>query len=314
MPLPRGLEISYKANLDYPVHSTSTLLGPGRGEVEKNRIFTIKLKFPFLNKPKLKIAGGFMYSDEEFHFDDMPSNGYALYQSLNEKNLKSLGGALYFLMKGKNRSYFMLRMSGKFNGDYWKEHIGDVSQTNFLKFEIAPMMGWKLDPWKSWGVGVAFSYSFGEPLVFPVISYNHTFNSRWGIEALLPAKFKLRYQSSRLTYWNLIGKLSGGSYSIHMDAPGLNDFKTLELRQSEVDVSMNLEKGLNDWLWIEMAAGYRMNLKFDVTNNNNNRYTLSGKRISGKDYVIDSFVGGGAFLKIGMYITPSKSLIRKFGL
>ena len=45
------------------------------------------------------------------------------------------------------------------------------------------------NPKKSWGVGIAYSYTFGDPLLFPVFVYNQTFTQKWGIEALLPFFF-----------------------------------------------------------------------------------------------------------------------------
>lgn len=306
----RGLEVSYHSNSNFDVNSTSSLYGNGNGKVDYNRVFKTKLKFPVLIKDKIVVAGGFQYSDEEFHFK---SDNYPLYQSLNDKNLKSIGGNIYLMAQLKGNRFFMFRFSAKLKGDYWKEHIGDVRKYTFLKMEMAPMIGWKVNPRKSWGVGLAYSYTFGDPLVFPIFMYNHTFSDKWGVEAFLPARIKLRYQASKLCFINAKAKLNGGSYSIHFDDPDLNDFKTLELRRADVNFSFEVEKGITDWLWTSVETGYRTNLNFDVTNKNH-ALSLSGSKLTHEDNIIDSYAKGGMFFKFSVFISPSKSLLKKIGI
>jgi len=311
--LVRGFEISYFNNSDFNVNSKSDLYGNGKGEINYNRVFKTKLRFPIFLNHKLKIAGSFEYSDEEFHIKSADNNSYPLYQSLNDKNLKNIGGSLYVITQLKCNSYFMFRFNGKLKGDYWKEHIGDVSKYTFLKMELSPVIGWKVNPYKSWGIGISYSYTFGDPLIFPVIVYNHSFAPKWGVEAFLPARIKLRYQPDELCFINAKAKLSGGSYSIHFDDPALNDFKTLEFRRADVNLSLELEKGITDWVWFSLDAGYRTNINFDVTNKNHT-FSLSGSKLTSEENIIDSYAGGGMFFNFSFFIVPSKSLLKKIGL
>ena len=309
----RGIDISYHSNSDFDVNSTSSLYGNGKGNIDHNRVFKTKLRFPVLIKEKLKIAGGFEYSDEEFHFKNIDGNKYPLYQSLNQKNLKSIGGNVYLMTQLKENRFFIFRFSARLKGDYWKEHIGDVNKYTFLKMELSPIIGWKVNPKKSWGVGIAYSYTFGDPLVFPVFVYNHSFADKWGVEAFLPARIKLRYQASKLCFINAKAKLNGGSYSIHFDDPELSDFKTLEFRRSDVNFCLEIEKGITDWLWTSVESGYRTNINFDVTNKNH-ALSLSGSKLTKEDNIIDSYAKGGMFLKFSVFIVPSKSLLKKVGI
>lgn len=309
----RGLEFSYHVNNEYIVKSSSKTYGSGKSEIDYNRTFKTKLRFPILLKDKWKIAGAFEYSDEEFHFDDIQGNRYPLYQSLNDKNLKNIGGSIYLMTQLKRNMFFMFRFNAKLRGDYWREHIGDVKKYTFLKMEFAPVIGWKVNARKSWGVGLAYSYTFGDPLVFPIFTYNHTFSDKWGVEAFLPAKIKLRYQAAKLFFINSKVKLHGGSYSIHFDDPELSDFKTLELRRADLNFSIELEKGITDWMWASFEYGYRTNINFDVTNKNH-ALSLSGSKITKEANVIDSYAGGGTFLNFSIFLSPSKTLLRKIGL
>jgi hypothetical protein len=309
----RGFEVSYHANTNYHVNSNSDLYGNGKSEIDYNRVFDTKLRFPIVLNQKLKIAGGLDYSDEEFHFDDISNNDYPLYKSLNDKNLKSVGGNVYLMTQLKRNMFFMFRFSAKLKGDYWREHIGDVSKYTFLKIEMSPVIGWKVNPKKSWGIGIAYSYTFGDPLLFPVFVYNHSFADKWGVEAFLPARIKLRYQASKLCFINAKARLQGGSYSIHLDDPELNDFKTLELRRSDLNFSLEIEKGITDWIWASFEYGYRTNINFDVTNSNH-AFSLSGGKLTSENKIIDSNAGGGLFYNLSVFLVPSKSILKKIGL
>lgn len=309
----RGIEASYHSNSDFKVNSKSNLYGSGEGMVTYNRTFKTKLRFPFLIKDKLVLVGGFEYSDEEFHFKTYEKNTYPLHQSLNDKNLKGIGGNIYLMTQLKKNCFFIFRFSAKLKGDYWREHIGNVSKYTFLKMELSPIIGWKVNAKKSWGLGMAYSYTFGDPLLFPVFAYRHTFADRWGVEAFLPARIKLRYQAAKLCFINAKVKLHGGSYSIHLDDLELNDFKTLELRRSDVNFSLEMDKGITDWLWTSVECGYRTNLNFDVTNKNH-ALSLSGNQLSNEDMIIDSYAAGGMFFQFSIFIVPSKSLLKRIGI
>ena len=309
----RALEVSYHSNSTFDVNSISNLYGKGKGKVDYNRIFKTKLRFPLLLKEKLILAGGLEYSDEESHFKGDPKNTYPLYQSLNDKNLKSIGGNIYLMTQLKKNRFLIFRISAKLKGDYWKEHIRNVNKYTFLKMELSPVIGWKVNSKKLWGVGMAYSYTFGDPMLYPIFVYKHSFADKWGIEAFLPARIKLRYQASKLCFINTKVKLHGGSYSIHFDNTELSDFKTLELRRADVNFSLEIDKGITDWLWASVEYGYRANLNYDVTNRNNT-FSLSGSKLTNENSIIDSYAGGGMFFNFSVFIAPSKSLLKKIGI
>ncbi len=320
----RGYEASYHGMTGFDVGSKSDIYDDGKGRIDYNRIFRTKLRFPLLLKKNLKIAGSIEYSDEEIHFHDSKNITYPFYRRLHDKNMKSLGGSFYLMTQWKRNRYFIFRFNGRLKGDYWKDHIRDVSKYTFLKMEISPVVGWKVNKYKSWGLGLAFSYTFGEPLVFPTFVYNHTFTDKWGVEAFLPAKVKLRYQASTLCFISAKAYLKGGSYSIHFDerpaenivelnSLPLSNFRTLEFRRSDVNFSMEMEKGITDWLWLSLEGGYRSNINFDVTNKNHT-LSLTGGKVKDKDIIIDSYAKGGMFYKFTLFIVPSKSLLKRIGL
>jgi hypothetical protein len=298
----RGVEISYEGNGNYDITSESEPYGDSHGEVVRDRVFEVNAHFPVYLKPNLNIAGAFEYSDEKFHFSG-ENQSYPLYQSLNEKNLKSIGGKLYVSVKLKHNSSFLFRFRGALKGDYGKQHIGDVGRSAFLKMEASTIIGWKISPYKSWGVGLAMNYTFGDPLIVPVLRYNNSFTPKWGVEADLPAQVRLRYRPGELWFINAHARLNGGSYSIHFDDPELDQFKTLELRRSDVNFSLEAERGINQWLWVTAEFGYRVNINFDVTNKNH-KFSVAGRRLSNRESIIDSSAKSGVYYTFSTYIAP----------
>jgi hypothetical protein len=94
---------------------------------------------------------------------------------MEDRPLKSAGLHFYVLKPTKTNKYFILRASFDLNGDYGSRKFG---KTEFLKFSITPLIGWKKSENLSYAVGLSYGYTFGRPLVIPVISFNKNFSCR----------------------------------------------------------------------------------------------------------------------------------------
>lgn len=198
MQKPKGIEIKYERVLDYGIDSQAKGEGitNGNGEVSLNRRVEFKLKFPVLAKSALKVAIGQGYFVEEYRFENIVSNTYPFYSALEDKSLKSIGTSFYLLKSTRKKSFFILRASFNLNGDY---QIGNRPTADYLRFSFAPLLGWKKDANVSYGLGFSYSYDFGRPAIYPLLVYNRTFNPHLGIESLLPASVKLRYNINKKT-------------------------------------------------------------------------------------------------------------------
>lgn len=93
----------------------------------------------------------------------------------------------------------------------------------------------------------------------------------------------------------------------------MNDFKTLELRRSDLNFSLEIEKGITDWIWASFEYGYRTNINFDVTNSNH-AFSISGGKLTSENKIIDLNAGGGLFYNLSVFLVPSKSILKKIGL
>ncbi len=265
MPRSKGFSIKQERVLNYRITSDGSEAGldNSEDEVRLNRRWEAKLRFPLLLKPHFKLAMGLEYFHEEYRFEGFPNNDFPFYQSLENKALRSLGGAMYMVKPWLGNRYFIMRVGVKFNGD---QNIGDMFDSDFLKVSVAPLIGWKKDPFTSIAVGVAYSYDFGRQSIYPVLSYNRTFNSRWGLESILPLNVKLRYTHNDKNLFYATTELNGASYNIQLDNLAFPQNQEMLLRKSEIRFLLTYEKEIHDWLWFGLEAGMRSNIEFSLRN------------------------------------------------
>jgi len=297
LPRAKGLIVKYERVMDFGITSTGQKdsLGDGQGEVRRNRRWEVQLRLPIVRNPGFKMAVGFRYFNEEYEFEE-DDPAYPFYQSLQDKPLKSIGGQIFMAKPFKGNKYLLLRLSGDFNGDYT---LDDEPLSDFLKFSIIPLFGWKTNPYTAYAVGVAYSNDFGRQQVFPVFSFIQTWNQYWGIEALLPSKVRIRYTPNDKT--NIYGgaELNGASYTVRLDDPVLSEFSTLNLRKSEIRFLLNLEREIHDWLWFGIQAGVRTNIQFNLREDNTRNATE----------IIDNDFNAAFVFNTSIFIVPPRRFL-----
>lgn len=306
LPRPTGISLSYERVMDYRIYSRSNVdyLQDGEGAVNYNRRIKFKFKLPVINKDRFKLTYGFHYSHEEFRFEDPENLNYSLYQSIEDKSLKSLGSNFYFVFPRKNNTFYAVQVNFNLNGDYYR---GDVPLTKFLKVSAGPMWGKKVNDNLMYGFGFAYSYTFGDPSFSPLFAYYHTFNKKWGIEALLPLEAKLRYTFNEGSVWYLGAETRGASYNVRLDDPALVDKTTLELRHSEIKFQFSVHQEIHDFLWVALQAGYRYNLNFNLAESNHNR---SATNLFNREYIVESQLEDAFYFNVSLNIKPPKKWYR----
>ncbi len=235
--------------------------GNGSDEVNFNKRWQFKLRFPLLLKPGIKIAMGLEYFKEEYHFDGYPNTDYPFYQNLEDKPLRSIGATFYMVKPWMGNRYFMMRVGAKFNAD---RDIKDMLDSDFLRVSVAPLIGWKKNPYTSYAVGFAYSYDFGRQSIYPVFSYNHTFSNRLGLESILPLEVKLRYSLTEKNILFATTRFHGANYSIQLNDPNFPEGEDYILRKSEVRFLLTYEREVHDWLWFSIETGLRSNISFKL--------------------------------------------------
>jgi hypothetical protein len=300
LPRAKAVIIKYELQTGYKIVSTGKAGNYGNSEakINRNHRFDLRVRFPIINKPSITIAAGIKYTKEEFRFSDAGTNSYPLYQDLEDRPLKSAGIHFYLLKPTKSKKYFIIRTSFDLNGDYGSEQFG---KKEFLKFSITPLIGWKQNENLSYAVGFSYGYTFGVPLILPVISFNKNFNCHFGIESVLPISLRLRYTKNKKNYWYAGLELAGASYRLDNEGTAFSNYNKLHLFRSELRYTLNFEREIHDWLWFGIEGGFRQNLRFKLNN---------GPRAR-SDVIISNKMMGAPVINASIFVVPPQSLLGK---
>ena len=297
MPRSKGIIFSYEKVVDYGIQTTTSNPEIGNqegGGIRVNRQIQFVCRLPVYNKEHLKVALGFQYFAEEFRFED---NSYPLFQSLEERPLKSAGLSAYIIKSFRGNKFFLLRLGADLNGDYGKDL---APKSDFLKYSIVPLYGWKKNEHVAFGAGLAYSYVFGTPSFIPIFAYNNTFNRRWGLEVLLPASVRLRHNMTAFDIFYLTARVNGASYRVRLDnEPAFEQYDILDLKKSEIRLFLTYEREIYDFVWFGVNAGLRKNLSFYL----NDSLTGGGERI------IEGEIQRAFFFNLSLFIVPPRKLL-----
>jgi hypothetical protein len=295
LPRTKGIVITREIVRDYRINSELNSNGTtDEAEIRRNRRWTFKLRAPVLLKDNIKIAAGLKYFVEEHNFENPESLNNEFYKNLEDRPLRSLRADVFILKPTLGNKYFILRISGALNGDF--DGIDLTSQ--YFKFSIAPLIGWKRNKYLSYAVGFAYSEIFGRRSIYPVFSYNHTFSPHWGIESILPAELKLRYNTlDQKNFFYFKAELAGSNYT-------LNFFDNIEepvfLQKSEVRFLLNWEREIYDFLWFGVEAGMRKNINFDLSEN---------AKINA-EIIVDNVLNEAFFANLSIFIVPPRKFLK----
>jgi len=299
MPRPKGIVFKYERIPEYHIRSRSPYEGiaNNHGEVDHNHRLEFKAKAPLWSKPGLSIAAGFKYATEKYTFDD-PNNAYSFYRNLDDKTLKSIGATLYVVKPFRGNRYFLLRAGGDLNGDY---HLRDVNNRRFMRLSVSPLYGFKPNPHTTYAFGFSYNYVFGRSVVSPVVLYNRTFNSRWGVEMLLPASAKLRYSPNPHTNVYASAELNGANYTVRLVDPVIAQLSTMYLQRSEVRMLLNYEREIYDFLWFGLEAGVRAPFNFALSESVRTR----------RDPIIRNQLGSAMLFNASLFLVPPRAFCKK---
>ena len=301
LPRAKAVIIKYEVSPVFNIRSEGKQGGFGNSSagLKRNGRLDLRLRFPIINKPGITIAAGIKYAHEEFLFKDADlRNNYPFYKDLEDRPLKSIGLHFYVVKPRRTNKYFILRTSMDLNGDYSSDKFG---KTEFLKFSMTPLIGWKKNENLSYAVGFSYGYTFGKPLIIPAVSINKNFDCNWGIESILPINVRLRYSPNDNNFFYGGLELAGGSYRLDNKDSAFKAFSRLHLFRSELRFIMSYERAIHDWLWFGAEAGWRDNLRFNLTN--------GPKAMS--DVIISNKLSGSLVANVSLFVVPPKGLLKR---
>jgi hypothetical protein len=224
----RGIVARYEVVPDYRISSRSTdpEIGGGVAEIRRNNRLDLRAFVPVLNRPALKVLTGFNYFYEDFRFEQPDQlNNYPYYANLHEKRFRSVGAQLVLLRSLGSSNYFLVRARGNLNGDF--DSLWELDLLRYTRYSLEGMYGWQRTAFLSYGIAFQVSYNFGRYSALPAILYNQTFNEKWGIEAIFPARVLVRHN---LTEKTLLYAGYGGEsnrYQMQTNRPGFAGLDSL---------------------------------------------------------------------------------------
>lgn len=241
-----------------------TFLGGARGQfnapVISNNRFILNLGANYYESSlKVKKAdgdGAYAYPHES-----------AMVSALS-KGLRTVGLNMTAFKPLDEKHFIILSAMGDFSGNFGWKSLDSIFPKPTYTF--AALYGWKKNENFMWAVGATQTWRGGERLYVPLLLFNKTFNDKWGLEMLLPARAHIRYNFSPQSL--LLGgfEIEGNSYQIvksnfdFLNAAG-SAVNTLELRRSELKFRLIYEQRITGFIWLSVQAGWRMNYKFNFS-------------------------------------------------
>lgn len=234
---------------------------------KSNRGLRIDTNYPIISKNSLIVNAYLNYWESHYTFENTENTAASLFDTHPLRT--TVLGALVF--KPLDEKHFIIvQADGSLNGNY---NFTDISP-DFGKIKVsgAVLYGWKTNENTNIAVGATRTFRGGRPLHIPVFMLNKTFNSKWGVEMLLPARAAVRRNFSAKSLMMFGYELEGQSY--HLQRANDNNPSPLfysdantndwELRKSEIRARLSWDKSITDFIWFNVQAGAVVNYRVAI--------------------------------------------------
>jgi hypothetical protein len=243
---------------------------PYDARVNRNNGLRLDANIPLVSKNNIVANLTASYWESRYSIEEGTVNSahqIALNHAHHPLRTTTLGTLIFKPLDEKHFLIFQAEaaLNGNYNFDDIKPDFG------LMKYSATAVYGWKYDDNRNLGVGITRTYRGGSVLHIPVLLWNRTFNNRWGMELLLPARGHARYNFSTKSMLMLGYELEGQSYHVQ-SASGTNTtygFSQMELRKSEIRARVSWDKSLTDFIWFNVQAGVRPMYRYDLAQREN---------------------------------------------
>lgn len=294
----KGISFSYGLNPNMRWNPSRGTTSAESSTTGTNRRIGIKLKAPILNRDKIKLLVGWNYYSEEYEFNLSDSPASSIFSDIHDQHLKSSRLSLYMIRPINHKYYFALKAVASFNGDY--SGLIDFDP-RYTRYDVAMIFGIKKKENKEWGIGLLARKNFnnGFPLI-PFAMYNHTFNSKWGIEATIPTSIMGRYNINEKSLVLFGPQFEGRIYSIDLQDDPVGKEARYTMQRSELRLMLRYQHNIKSWLWGEVSTGYVRNFttRFELIEN--------GPETRQVDFVPSN----GPVFNISFFLSPPKSMYK----
>ncbi|MBT9393331.1 hypothetical protein KLP40_09165 [Hymenobacter sp. NST-14] len=267
------ISVGYEGQLSFDLTSTGphqpSVITPGPGHTpplntevteQVDRFAGLRLGFnaPVISNSSLILNLGLTYWNTGVRIAN--ANRTPLFRSM-EDGLRSTGFNATVFRPLNDKNYLLIQGNVDLNGTY--RNFDDVS-SKALTYSGTAIYGWKPTDSYMWGLGVTRTYRAGQQLHIPVVYYFRTFNPKWGVEAIFPARVNVRRSFGANSLLMFGYEIEGNAYYL-----GPVNGQDVYLRRGELKPRITYERQLAGFVWLSAQAGYRYNYRFDAFSNQN---------------------------------------------
>jgi len=271
----RIVSIGYdrQSSFEMPSIPVSAMLPAMQNFSVKNlSVLRAQVNIPVVSTNKVIWQIGANYWGSRFNLENPGSNLFA--KTLQSHFLASAGVNSTLFKPLNEKNFLIIQASADVNGIF--HTLKDVNK-NALTWSGTIVYGWKISENNMVGTGIARTYRAGRILHVPVFLWNKTFNDKWGMELLLPARGHLRYNFSTSSMLQAGFELEGNQFWMSLSNSPMGE---LYLQRGELKPRLMWDKKLAGFIWFNAQAGLRYNWRFDGMNQyngskDNQRYFMS---------------------------------------
>ena len=254
----------YQGGFDMPGVKAGPML-PAFQDFEVKRMSGLRaqVNVPVVSTTKIIWQLGASYVNSSYRFVQNTNNDFIRRLEDNGMHTAGLNTTVFKPLNEKN---FLIIQAGVDANASFKS-ASEISSRS-VTYSGAVVYGWKYSEKNMFGLGVTRSYRAGQPMIFPVVLWNKTFNDKWGMELLLPARGHLRYNFSTSSLLQFGYELEGNQYSMRTANSPAGE---LFVQRGELKPRISWDKKISGFIWFNAQLGWRYNWRFDVMDEYNAR-------------------------------------------
>ncbi len=265
---------------------------PAFKDVNVQQVSALKaqVNFPVISNNKIIWQLGANYWGSNFVIEKPVSTQFATY--LNNHTMTSAGINTTIFKPLNEKNFLIIQASADVNGLF---HNMSAINKDALTLSGTFIYGWKKSEKNMIGTGIARTYRAGQLIHVPILFWNKTFNDKWGMELLLPARGFLRYNFSTLNMLQAGFELEGNQF--WMPSSNRIENGAVFIQRGELKPKVMWDKKISGFVWFHAEAGMRYNWRFEVMNEYN------GKKESQRYF--ESRLGNPLYFNIGFnFVSP----------
>jgi hypothetical protein len=258
------ISIGYEMQGAFPISysiATPTSIAEHKHQVNNVRGLRLGFSTPVISTNKLVAnvsanywRSGFGVSSHQHHNTPIQS------VLTNGMHTAGIGTTIFKPLNDKN--FLLVQANADAN---WSANSLSNITTKALTVNGSVLYGWKKSDNNMIAIGASRTYRLGRPLIVPVVLWNKTFNDKWGMELLLPARAHIRYNVNPKSMLFAGFELEGNQYALYQN----NSNSILYLQRGEIKPRLMYERSIAGFWWISIQAGARINGRFNVVNQYN---------------------------------------------